>query len=88
MSTNQLDKINEKLDQLKARKREILSRETAKKRKEDTRRKIMIGGAVLALQKRQPNFSNNDIMQYLNDTITKTKDRELLGLPPLSSEPE
>ena len=60
----QIEKQQEKLDQLKRKKRAQEMRESKKTRTEDTRRKIVIGGIVLKyfpqLSQLQPQRNNAD----------------------------
>lgn len=74
-----VEKLKEKKRQLDARIKKIESLEKTKKRKEDTRRKIIIGGALLALAARDPK-SRKNIYQCLDDLVTNPKDRALIGL--------
>lgn len=73
----------EKLKQLKARKQAIEARERSKQkeqeRKDDTRRKILLGSYLI--KKMQDNPVNKDkILAELNDYLTEDRDRQLFGL--------
>ena len=73
----------EKLKQLKASKQAIEARETSKQkeqeRKDDTRRKILLGSYLI--KKMQDNPVNKDkILAELNDYLTEDRDRQLFGL--------
>ena len=73
----------EKLKQLKARKQAIEAREKSKQkeqeRKDDTRRKILLGSYLI--KKMQDNPVNKDkILAELNDYLTEDRDRQLFGL--------
>ncbi|MEI8588212.1 mobilization protein [Acinetobacter baumannii] len=76
----------EKLKQLKARKQAIEAREKSKQkeqeRKDDTRRKILLGS--LALKKMQDDSEKAKIIADLNDYLTEDRDRLLFGLQPIS----
>ena len=74
----------EKLKQLKAQKQAIDAREKTKQkeqeRKDDTRRKILLGSFLLK------QISNDDsekqrIMSQLNQYLTENRDRQLFDLP-------
>ena len=73
----------EKLKQLKARKQAIEAREKSKQkeqeRKDDTRRKILLGS--LALKKMQDDSEKAKILADLNDYLTEDRDRKLFNLP-------
>ena len=83
----QIAKQEERLKQLKAQKQAVLAREkkkaTDQQRKEDTRRKILLGS--LALKKMQDDSEKAKILADLNDYLTEDRDRLLLGLHPISN---
>lgn len=59
---------------------EELSKNNAKKRKQDTRRKILLGAYLITKMNQNPNLEQQvlrDLDKYLNKKI----DRELFGLP-------
>ena len=79
-----LDALLEKQKQLKAQKQAIAARERTKlqaqARKDDTRRKILLGSFLLK------QISNDDsekqrIMSQLNQYLTENRDRQLFDLP-------
>ena len=74
----------EKLKQLKARKQAIEARERSKQkeqeRKDDTRRKILLGSYLI--KKMQSNEANKEkILMELNEYLTENRDRQLFDLP-------
>ena len=74
----------EKLKQLKARKHAIEAREKSKQkeqeRKDDTRRKILLGSYLI--KKMQANEANKEkILADLNEYLTEDRDRKLFDLP-------
>lgn len=75
-----------KLDEIKAQKRaleaKVRSREAAKKRQQDTRRKILIGAAILAKVERGE-WPRDRLLSLLRGTLTRDDDRALFDLPPL-----
>ncbi len=77
--------LEEKLKQLKtrqarieARKRALLSR---RERKDDTRRKILIGATILARIDRHE-LDRADLRAWLDAHLTRADDRALFELPP------
>ena len=77
----------EKLKQLKARKQAIEARERSKQkeqeRKDDTRRKILLGSYLI--KKMQSNEANKEkILMELNEYLTENRDRQLFDLPPIN----
>lgn len=86
-NTAQLEKLLKQRDQLNERIKTAQARERSKSRKADTRKKILIGAIA------QTHMDNNPASEFagelrtlLNRHITKPKDRELLGLSPLTQE--
>ena len=81
-------KQQEKLNQLKAQKQAIEAREkkkaTEQQRKDDTRRKILLGSYLL---KKIENEANKEkILAELSEYLTEDRDKKLFGLQ-LSSDP-
>jgi hypothetical protein len=73
----------EKLKQLKARKQAIEAREKSKQkeqeRKDDTRRKILLGSYLI--KKMHANEANKEkILTELNEYLTENRDRQLFDL--------
>jgi oligoendopeptidase F len=77
-----ITKQEERLKQLKAQKQAILSREKKKlidqQRKEDTRRKILLGS--MSLKKMENEANKEKILAELNEYLTEDRDRKLFGL--------
>ena len=83
-----IEKQLEKLNQLKAQKQAIEAREkkkaTEQQRKDDTRRKILLGSYLL---KEMENEANKEkILAVLSEYLTEDRDKKLFGLQ-LSSDP-
>ncbi|MFB3984896.1 mobilization protein [Escherichia coli] len=86
MSAESLDqkiaKQQEKLKQLQAQKQAIVNREKAKlkeqERKDDTRRKILLGSYLL--KKMESDANKEKILTDLNEYLTEDRDRKLFGL--------
>ena len=72
----------EKLKQLKAQKQAIEAREKNKnkeqQRKDDTRRKILLGSYLI--KKMQNEANKEKILAELNEYLTEDRDRKLFGL--------
>ena len=73
----------EKLKQLKAQKQAIEAREKNKnkeqQRKDDTRRKILLGSYLI--KKMQNEANKEKILTELNEYLTENRDRQLFDLP-------
>ena len=77
----------DKLKQLKAQKQAIEAREKTKQkeqeRKDDTRRKILLGSYLI--KKMQNEANKEKILAELNEYLTEDRDRQLFGLPDIRS---
>lgn len=77
--------LEDRLKQLKAKQHQVETRrrtlESRKNRKEDTRRKILVGAIVLAKVDRGE-FSDSKLRQWLSESLTRPDDRQLFELPP------
>lgn len=82
---DKLKKLKGKKEQLDAQIKAIEAREAAKMRKEDTRRKILIG--AYHLEKAKENGSMNEISKLMDSYLSRETDRTLFELPPLDDKP-
>ena len=77
----------EKLKQLKAQKQAIEARERTKQkeqqRKDDTRRKILLGSYLI--KKMQNEANKEKILAELNEYLTENRDRQLFDLPDIDA---
>ena len=80
MSNEQLEKLEQKQAQLKAKIQLIRNREATKQRKIDTRKKILAGSAVLDSVKKDP-AAQAKLTQLLDGFLTADRDRKLFDLP-------
>jgi len=83
-----MDKELEKINELKQRRDKLnaditrrMARHSAKKRKEDTRKKILIGAMVLA-NVESGQYPEEKLMDSLSNFLDKPADRALFDLPP------
>ncbi|WP_069107191.1 hypothetical protein [Xylella fastidiosa] len=65
--------------QIKAQIQAIKARDTVQERKDDTRRKVLIGSVVLKLIK-DGKLEQAQINQWLDDALTAVRDRALFDL--------
>lgn len=77
-----LEELKQKEAQIKAQIQAIKAQESTEERKKDARRKILIGGAVLAKVKRGE-WHQKQLHDLLSSELKADRDRELFGLPPL-----
>lgn len=72
MPETELEKAERQLAQAKARVQSIKAREASKQRKLDTRRKIILGGALMQFAETEPNLK-----QFIDRTISNlTRDAD------------
>ena len=75
--------IDERVARLRARRGRLLARAGLAERKRDTRRKILIGAAVLAAIGREgvPSMhSEIELHRWLDERLARPHDREVFGL--------
>lgn len=76
-----LDSLKKKRNVLNARIRLMQNREQSKERKDNTRRKILIGSYYL--DQANKNNSFNDVVKLMDIYLTRDSDRKLFGLTPV-----
>lgn len=85
-----ISSLESKLKQLKTRQQRIDARARAlasrRARKDDTRRKILIGATVLARIDRHE-LDHAELERWLDAHLTRDDDRALFELPPKSPQP-
>jgi hypothetical protein len=85
---DQIASLEEKLKQLKARQQKATARQRAieskKARKDETRRKILVGAIVLA-RVEQGRLSEPELHGWLDEALDRADDRTLFGLPAKAS---
>ncbi len=81
---HQISTLQEKLTQLKLRQQRLDARKRAidalRERKATTRRKILVGGIVLA-KVQQGEIDNEQFRGWLDQALIRADDRALFGLP-------
>ena len=81
---SRIDSLDERLARLRSEKNRLLARANHAERKRDTRRKILIGGAVLAAIEHEgvpPIRSIVELLQWLEARLTRPHDRAVFDLP-------
>ena len=78
--SKKLEKLLEKREQLNAEIQKARARETAQKRKEDTRRKILLGALVIEMMDKGE-LDDGVIMKRLEGFLTRDIDRKLFDFP-------
>lgn len=82
--TDKIESLEKKLEQIKAQLSAEKSREKAQKRKDDTRRKILVGAYFLEQAQTEKKFA--ELVEKLDPFLKKTVDRNLFGLPSISGQ--
>ncbi len=77
--TKKLEKLLEKREQLNAQIQKARARDTAQKRKEDTRRKILLGALMIEMMDKGE-LDDGVIMKRLEEFLTRDIDRKLFDL--------
>lgn len=82
---NTIATLEAKLKQAKAKKQQIEARkramETKEERAKDTRRKILVGAAILAKVERGE-WPKEKLLNMLDASLSRLEDRTLFDLPP------
>ncbi len=81
---SRLQTLEDRLARLRSEKSRLLARASQAERKRDTRRKILIGGAVLAAIEHEgvPRIlSAEDLLRWLDGRLTRPHDRAVFDLP-------
>lgn len=83
----QLERLEEAQDKLKARKQAVQARLRSKDRKTRNRRISIIGAVVEAHAEHDQEF-HDYLWTILKNRVIRENDRDFLGLPPLKKDPK
>jgi hypothetical protein len=82
-SVSQIERLEQRLRQLRAREARTQARRrtlaSRKERKDDTRRKILVGAVVMA-KVEQGVLQDAELRRWLDGALTRADDRALFGL--------
>lgn len=81
MATTRLDKLTIKRQQLNAQIQALKAKESKQNRKEDTKRKVLVGSVVLKMLE-TGEMPEERLNQILDKHLTRDGDRALFGLKP------
>ena len=82
--SKRLETLTQRRARLDAQIKDIQARERKKERKEDTRRKIIVGALVLThMEKNKRSELAKKVKALINEYVVKDKERALFGLAPL-----
>jgi len=79
MATSKLDQLTKKRQQLNVQIQTLKSKESLQKRKEDTKRKVLIGGVVMKILK-TGEMPQERLEHLLDKHLERPSDRVLFGL--------
>lgn len=82
---NKIDKIQQRIEELKSQLRQEKAKENTRQRKIDTRKKILLG-AMLMHWVENGEFKSADLLEGLDKFLTRDSDRVLFGLPSKSND--
>lgn len=80
-SASNLDSLKKKRDVINARIRLVQNREQSKERKDNTRRKILIGSYYLDQANKNNTF--DAVVKLMDSYLTRDSDRKVFGLEPV-----
>ena len=85
MSKSRVEQLKAKKAQIDAQLKAAQARERAQKRKDDTRRKIIVGALIQQHAELNPNSDfTRTVLKLIQQHVTTDKDRALFDLPPLT----
>jgi len=84
VATDKLTKLKEKRDAYNARIRQAQNKLKSSERRNDTRRKVLAGAAVMQWAARDSDFSVR-LTEELKGFLVRSDDRALFGLKPLET---
>jgi hypothetical protein len=86
--SDQIAALEQRMEQERQRMRDLKAQESKQMRKDDARRKIILGGATIAMLASLDGERRQRFEAKLHQHIGRPTDRDFLGLPPLPSEAE
>lgn len=88
MSDSRLQKLLDKRAQIEAQIRDAAARQRQQERKDDTRRKVIIGALAKEHMDKNPGSEfARKLRSLLEEYVTRPSERNLLGLAPLEDTP-
>ncbi len=72
--------LDQQIEQARARLRDLQARASKQRRRDETRKKIVYGAAVLKLLEEFERDKADRLLKLLHERISRDSDRELLGL--------
>ncbi|CUK06613.1 hypothetical protein RUE5091_02860 [Ruegeria denitrificans] len=72
--------LDQQIEQTRAKLRDLQARASKQRRRDETRKKIIYGSAVLKLLEEIERDKADRLLKLLHERISRDSDRELLGL--------
>ncbi|NOD48960.1 MULTISPECIES: hypothetical protein [unclassified Ruegeria] len=72
--------LDQQIEQARVRLRDLQARASKQRRRDETRKKIIYGAAVLKLLEEIERDKADRLLKLLHERISRDSDRELLGL--------
>ena len=79
--SDRLKKLEERKAKIAAQIQQIRGREAMQNRKDDTRKKIILGGLVWGMVQRGEVVDKNGLLAALDKSLVRPQDRSLFNLP-------
>jgi uncharacterized protein (DUF1919 family) len=86
MNSNYLERLKQQRDQINTRIQAAEAREKSAERKRDARRKILIGAYYLDMAQKEGQYEQ--LVQRMDEFLTRNSDRKLFDLPELTETDE
>ena len=84
-----VDRLRDQRDQLNRQIRQLEAQQLNQNRKDETRRKVLIGAAIMArVQNLKEGWDESKLRAMMDNFLTRPKDRALFGLQPLAEGPK
>lgn len=81
-TSNRLQTLEERKKQIEVQIQQIKAREAHRQRKQETRRKILVGSYYLERAEREGRLE--EVKKAMDQFLTRDYDRALFGLPPIT----
>lgn len=81
---SKVEQLRDKRDKLNSQIRQLEAHEVNKRRREENRRKVLIGSAILArVKNKKEGWDDDRLLAMMDNFLIRPKERELFGLDPL-----
>lgn len=82
-----VERLREQRDKLNSQIRQIEAHEVNRKRRDDTRRKVLIGAAIMArVQNEKDGWTEDRLLAMMDNFLSRPRERDLFGLEPLTTQ--